>query len=207
MKKITKIEQQKRHKNRYNIYLDDTFAFGVDEDVLIKFSLSTGKGLEDAFIEDVLMGEEITKAFNYAVNLLSFRSRSKGELNTKMKQKGYEPNIMDKAIEKLVYYGYLNDYDFSKQLVHDRQKFKKAGKNLLKQELYHKGVDKEVIEQVLQESVNEEEEYQQAYELTEKKAKSLSNDDRNAKYRKLTGLLARKGYSFDIISKVIKEVL
>lgn len=207
MKKITKIEPQKRHKNRYNLYVEDTFALGVDEDIVIKYSLSPGKEVSDTFIEDVVKAEEVNKAFNCAVNLLSFRSRSTKELMVKMKQKGFEEESIQKAIEKLVYYGYLNDYQFSTQWVSDKQRFKKAGKNLLKQELYQKGIEKEIIEQVLQENVNEEDEYQRALELAEKKVKTLGKDDRNAKYRKLSGLLARKGYSFDIISKIMKEVL
>jgi regulatory protein len=207
MKKITKIEAQKRHKDRYNLYVNDEFALGVDEDIIIKYSLSVGKEVSDSFIEDVVKAEEVSKAFNYAVNLLSFRSRSTRELATKMKQKGYEQEPIDKVIEKLNYYGYLNDYHFSTQLVNDKQKFKHAGKNLLKQELYQKGVDKEIINQVIEEKVNDEEEYERALMLAEKKVKTLTKDDKNAKYRKLSGLLARKGYSFDIISKVIKEVL
>ncbi|PLS19574.1 recombinase RecX [Bacillus sp. M6-12] len=207
MKKITKIEQQKRHHHRFSLYVNDEFALGVDEEVIIKYSLSVGKEISDSFLEDVVKAEEQSKAFNYAVNLLSFRSRSKKELITKMKQKGYEEESINPAIEKLIYYGYLNDYQFATQWANDKQKFKQAGKNLLRQELYQKGIDKEIIEQVLEEKVDDNEEYERALQLAEKKVKTLSKDDKNAKYRKLSGLLARKGYSFDIISKVIKEVM
>lgn len=74
-------------------------------------------------------------------------------------------------------------------------------------ELYQKGVDKEIISEIIDEVIDPDEELQRALELAEKKAVSYKNDDRNAKYRKLSAFLARKGYSFDIISKVLKEVL
>ncbi|NLJ14511.1 MAG: hypothetical protein GX372_04540, partial [Ignavibacteria bacterium] len=53
-----------------------------------------------------------------------------------------------------------------------------------------------------------EDEYKRALELAEKKnSKFSSKDDKNKKYRQLSGLLSRKGYSFDIISKVVKKVI
>ena len=39
---ITKIEVQKKKQNRFNIYINDEFAFGVDEATLLKFSLTKG---------------------------------------------------------------------------------------------------------------------------------------------------------------------
>lgn len=207
MKKITKIEEQVKRKGRYNIFINDDFALGVDEDVVLKYHLTVGKEVTEDYVESVVRAEETSKAFGYAVNLLSFRSRSTGEIRSKMKQKGYEDTDIEIVIEKLLHYGYLNDKQFATQFVHDKQKFKKAGRNLLKQELFYKGVDKEIIEEVLGEKVNLEEEYERALELATKKARTLTKDDRTAKYRKLSGLLVRKGYSFDLISKVIKEVI
>jgi regulatory protein len=39
MKKITKIEYQKKNKERFNIYIDDEYGFAVDISILIKYSL------------------------------------------------------------------------------------------------------------------------------------------------------------------------
>ena len=41
---ITKIEAQKK-KGRYNIYLNDAFAFGVDQATVVKFALFKGTEL------------------------------------------------------------------------------------------------------------------------------------------------------------------
>jgi regulatory protein len=201
------IEAQKKHKGRYNLYVNDQFALGVDENVLLKYGLSKGKEVTNEFLEEVIKAEELGKGFNYAINLLSYRARSQREIMTKMKEKGYDGSMIEKVLEKLQEYGYINDYQFSQQWVSDKQKSKKAGKNLLKQELFQKGIDRDVIQQVIDENVHPEEEYGRAYELAEKKMRTLQKEDRKSKYRKLSGVLARKGYTFDIISKVLKEIL
>ena len=206
--KITNIEQQKKRKNRYNVFIDDEFAFGVDEDVIIKCSLKKDKEISDSFIENIVKAEENSKAFNYSILLLAYRPRSISEIKTKMNQKGYEQSSIDNAIKLLEKNGYLNDYAFGKSFIKDKQEFKKAGKNLLKQELYKKGIDRDVVDQLIEETVNEDEEYERALAVAQKKNNIFrASDDLNSKRRKLYGLLGRKGYSFDIISKVINEVL
>lgn len=141
------------------------------------------------------------------MSYLSFKARTEKEIVDKLKQKGYNDNSIEYALNKLKEYNLIDDYAYGKAYIQDRQNFKKAGKRLIKQELILKGIDKELIDQLIEENVDEEEEYRRAIEIAEKKIKSLKGKDRNTIYRRLSGLLARKGYSFDIISKICKELL
>ena len=68
-----------------------------------------------------------------------------------------------------------------------------------------KGIDDDIIETVLVE--DKDDEYERALEIATKKHSSYKDDDRNKIYRKLGGFLQRKGYSFDIVSKILKELL
>lgn len=208
MKTITSIEPQKKYKNRYNLYIDGCFYMGINEDIIIKNFLSVGMEVSDDFIEDIIRTEEYSKAFNSAINKLSFRARSKREIEKILQEKGYDGDIIKSTIQKLEKYQYLDDVAFATAFIKDKQNFKKAGKGLLKQELYYKGVDKKIINRLLTENITDEGEYERALELAQNKNLSFrTKDDKNSRYRKLSGLLARKGYSFDIISKVIKRVL
>ena len=77
---ITKITQQKRDSERYNIFLDEKFAFSVHETVLVKFGLTKDMTLEDWSISEMVYEEEISKAFNRALHYLGFRMRSEFEV-------------------------------------------------------------------------------------------------------------------------------
>jgi regulatory protein len=207
MPTITNIEPQKRNKNRYNIYLDKEFAFGVSEDVVVNKRLSVGQEVDDVYIKTVIEAEEKQKCFNDAVNLLSFRLRSEQELKTRLRKKGYEDNWIEDALEKLRYYKYVDDEQFARMFTNDRMNLKKLGQRAIKQELRMKGINKEIIDEVVEEICEEETELSQAIELAEKKARTLSSKDDFYKQRqKLLQHLVRKGYSFEIAGQAIKRV-
>lgn len=208
MSTITMIEKQKRNKSRYSIYVDDKFSLGVDENTLIKYELRKGKEIDENFLEDVIKAEEQNKANNYAINLLSYRARSEMEIKEKMKSKEYESYIIDNTINYLKQNKYLDDKAFAISFTKDKKNFKKIGEQRIKQELFYKGIDKDTINDVLDELIDKDEEYKTALELALKKIKtSYKNDDKNALYRKLGGFLQRKGYSYEVVSRVLKETV
>lgn len=208
MPKITKIEQQKKNSNRYSIYIGDEFSFGIHENILVKFRLAKGMDLEESFIEEVLKEEEQNKANSYALKLLSSKARSENEIIDKMRNKGYEKDNIDKAINYLKQYGYIDDKEYALNYTRDRMRLKKLGHQRIKSELYQKGVKKEILEEALDELIDKDDEYERALELAQKKVSSTyKNDDKNTQYRKLGAFLQRKGYSFDTIKKVLNKVL
>lgn len=202
---ITRIENQKRNLNRVNIYIDNKFAFGLTDDIRYKYDLHTNKEIDNDFIEDILKAEEERKVINAALNILSYRQRSIKELREKLKEKGYDSLFIEKAIDYCREQNYLNDEEFSISYIKDKQYLNKLGSKRIKYELINKGVSKDIIDEVLQ--VNPEYEFNIALDLANKKLSSYKNDDRNSIYRKLGGFLQRKGYPFDIIKKVLDQVL
>ncbi|KAI3473621.1 hypothetical protein Pfo_031551 [Paulownia fortunei] len=74
MKIITKISVQKQ-AGRYNIDLDNQFAFGVSESVLIKYGLAKGRELDDDLIADIKLSDEVAKAMRVALNYLGHSLR------------------------------------------------------------------------------------------------------------------------------------
>lgn len=202
--KITSIEPQ-RNKNRVNIYVDDLFTIGIDLELKYKHKLEIGMEVDDNFIREVLKAEEQNKVINHALNLLSFRQRSEKEIFTALKRKGYEEFYIENAIDYCRNQKYLDDRAFAKAFIKDKLNINKLGGQRIKFELQKKGVSQEIIDEVL--VLDKDDQLEAAFKLAEKKLPSYKNDDRNAVYRKLSGFLQRKGYSFEIVSKVMREVL
>ena len=202
--KITRIELQ-RNKNRVNIYVDDLFAIGIEQELRFEYNLEVGMEVDDDFIKNVLKAEEEKKVLNTALNLLSYRQRSEHEIYQAMKRKDCEEPYIHKAIEYCKYHGFLNDRNFAEAFIRDKLHLNKLGVQRIKYELIKKGVSREIIEEVL--VIDTEDQFEAALELAQKKLPSYRNDDRNSTYRKLSGFLQRKGYNYDVISKVMKETL
>lgn len=202
--KITKIEQQKNNKERINIYINDEFAFGLMMEIKYKYDLKEGMELDEDYIQKVLKEEELSKAKDQALKFLTYRQRSKKEIINKLKSKGYEEDIIENTLSYLEEYGLVNDVEFAKAFMRDKINLNKFGPTRIKYELYKKGIDDSIIEEVLEE---DDEEYTRALVLAKKKLPSYKKDDKKAIYRKLGGFLQRKGYSYDCINRVLKELV
>lgn len=202
--KITDIEPQ-RKKDRVNIYIDNEFAFGLSLDLKYSYDLKIDMEIDDNFIENVLKEEEARKVINSALNFLSYRQRSEREIAQKLKEKGYEEVYIQRAISYCKEQGFIDDEVFAISFIKDKQNLNNLGQYRIKRELMQKGISENIIEAVLIEDINLE--YERALEIATKKYLSYKDDDRNKIYRKLGGFLQRKGYSFDIVSKILKELL
>ena len=202
--KITNIEPQ-RNKNRVNVYVDDLFAIGIDLELKYKHKLEIGMEVDDDFIKEVLKAEEQNKVTNHALNFLSFRQRSEKEIYTALKRKGYEEIYIENAIDYCRNQKYLDDRAFAKAFIKDKVNINKLGEQRIKYELLRKGVSQNIIDDVL--ILDTEDQLETALKLAEKKLPSYRKDDKNAVYRKLSGFLQRKGYSFEVVSQVMREVL
>ena len=200
---ITKIEVQKKRKDRYNIFIDDEFRFGLDEGTLIKFDLRKGIEITQEEIEKIEKEEVNAKAFNTAANFLKTRERSKKEIRDKLKTKEYLPATIEKVLEKLERLNIVNDKRFAEVFVRDRMKLKPKGKRVLQMELMQKGINKDIIEEVLQDLVGNEQEIELAKKVLAKAEKKYSGFDKNVKRDKTIRYLLSKGFSYDIVEKVL----
>ena len=202
--KITDINPQKRNE-RVNIFIDGKFAFGLSQELCFKYGLNVDKEVSQEFIDDVLKSEEESKVINSALNLLSYRQNSIQELYSKLKRKRYEEEYILKAIEYCKDRNYLDDKLYAEYYVKDKTYLNKYGSVRIRYDLLKKGVSKDIIDEVLDLDFNDE--FSRALELAGKKIKSYSNDDKDAIYRKLGGFLQRKGYTYDVVTKVLREVI
>lgn len=199
---ITRIGRQKNNNERYNLYLDEKFAFSLDEAVLIKYQLSKGKVIEAFTLDEIVFDDEVRKAFNKAINFLSYRMRSEHEVKQKLLQNEYGEAVILEAIRKLYEYGFLNDESFTEALVETQKKSSKKGPTAIRQELKKKGIDKELQEKVLG-NYSEEEQVDIARTLAEKIINQSQDKTPRQIKQKVQDTLQRKGYSFAIISQAL----
>jgi regulatory protein len=200
MVKITEISPQQKAPHRVNIFVDEVFKFGLDERLLLDFDLYVGKEISNSDIEKFKEGDSYQKCMEKAFRFLSFRMRSEKEMRDKLLEK-YDAKIVEKAIEKLKDLKYVNDIDFARAWVESRKVGR--GKRALSFELSRKGVTKEIIDEALL-GLSGDEEFESALDLVKKKSK-YKNLDRNEAYQKIGGFLSRRGYSYDIIKKIINK--
>jgi regulatory protein len=206
MKKITKIEYQKKNKERFNIYIDDEYGFAVDISILIKYSLKKGMELDDALIDEILLSEEEISVYNYGISVLSRYFKSEYELRLKMKNKGFNPQLIDNAISILKERKYLDDERYCEMFINDKINISKHGVRKIKEALYYKGIDKEIIEEKIK-CISAESEEERALLLGEKKLLNIKENDNRKKMSKLSNYLLGKGFEYETVNRALRKLL
>lgn len=202
---ITKITTSKSGKDRYNIFLDGTFAFSVDESVLAKYELRKGKEIDELDIAEIHYEDDIRKAYNEALRFLGKRMRTEGEVRKFLKEKNVDEPIVQEVIHRLYEYKFLNDKEYAYAYVRTQINTTDKGVKLIKRELLEKGIDDALAEEALMQ-FSKEEQIEKAAQLTVKFMNKNHKDSQFILKQKAEQLLLRKGYPSDIIREVMKEM-
>jgi regulatory protein len=204
--KITAIEIQKKHPSRRSIFIEGEFFRGVTQEVVAKLKLKKGQEVNQKKLGRIIYEEEFTGAKNYAFKLLSYRARSRREIMDKFKEKSYDPAITQKVVENLEELNFINDKNFAYSWARSRLANKPVGKQCLSGELWQKGVDREIIAEVIESTYKERDELTLARELAERRLKVCLNLNEATRKRRLSGYLARRGFSYEVINEVLEAL-
>ncbi|MGM0652728.1 MAG: regulatory protein RecX [Bacillota bacterium] len=144
----------------------------------------------------------LKKARSGVFRLLTYRDRSISEVSEYLDKKNYPENIKDHIINEMIDYGYLDDRRFAENLVSFR---KASGHGLLRVrfELQQKGVNRQVIDELIDEKFNREEDIAKIKELLCKREPVDAGVDHRWINRQ-AAFLKRRGFQDNLIMEVLK---
>lgn len=201
--KITKIEPQKRNKNRSSVYLDGSFAFGIDDFDLFRLKLCEGMEIEAERLDFIRETVLLSAAKNYGMKLTAARSYTKAGLLRKMKEKGFDEREIDLTIAFLEEYRLIDDDEYARRFVNDCIHLKGYGKFRIQNALREKGIGRETSERILAEydfNVLEEE------TILPLARKKLGGDFTIENITKTKRYLAARGFRFDAIDSAVRKI-
>ena len=202
---VTSIEAQKHATTRYSIFLDGAFAFGIGRDLLLESGIARGEHLDQDRLDAILAQDAVDRAVSAAMRALDQRMQTSQELRTRLRGKDFEPATIDAALEKLAANGYLNDERFAELWIENRLAHRPRGKRMLEQELRQKGIDREIVQDTV--AGMEIDDRAAALDLANKRLKSVQGLKPEEQKKKLTGILARRGFDYGTIRATLEVVL
>lgn len=204
--KITAIEPQKHHAERVNVHVDGEFRLALALEIAYAQPLRVGDDVTEAQLLQLERRDQLWKAKEAALNLLSFRPRPAGELRRRLREKEYPEAVADEVVEALVASGLVDDADFAGMFVRDRVRLKPKGRRRLVQELRAKGVDEDTAQEAV-ERVWEGEEVTDLAMARQAAARwaPRAGEERERARRRLYGFLARRGFGADAIRQLLEE--
>lgn len=197
MGRITDISKQKRNKSRVSVFIDGEFVCGLDIVTAAAARIKVGDEISAEELKNIVRDSERNSAFERAVGYLSLAPRSKKEMRKYLLDKGYEFDTVDYTLQKLDAYRYTDDRAYAQSYI--RSKSKKYGAFRIAAELKQKGIDHDIISELLDDdgdSDNAVTEVARRYVVSHK----------SADVQKLKRFLAGRGFSWDGISEAIAKL-
>jgi len=201
LQRITAIEPQQKNPQRVNLYLDGEFAFGLA--ALVAAWLRVGQELGEEKIASLKSQDEVEVAYQKALHFLSFRPRSSAEVCQNLSKRGISESLIEETLDRLQSTGQIDDEAFARAWVENRNTFRPRGKPALRMELRRKGLSDEIVQSVLNTQVDEA---ALAITSARKYARRLIGLEWPEFRQKLSGFLARRGFSYTTLAPVVSEV-
>ncbi len=201
---ISAVEPQKRKKDRYNIYAGGEYLCSLSAQSLVVFGIKEGKQIDIEKLKNAVEADNTQYAFDSAVNLLSFKMRTKKEITDKLLDKKIDEEAVKKAIKKLEDYGYLNDEEYAVLFVQSAVSEARYGRKVVEYKLKQKGIGDDIIDKTML-IFNEDEEREIASKHYWTLKEKYKKEEQMKRKSKIYSNMARRGFSYDIINSLIAE--
>lgn len=204
---ITKIERQKKDRNRCNLYIDGSFFCGLYDDTVLKYGIAPHDEITEKKLDEIKDFDEYIYGKKIAFDYLSYRVRTVSEIRKKLKSKKISGESVEKVLKHLNELKLTNDEEFAKQLIQEKIARNPSGKRVLKQKLFEKGISKEVSDEAIEKAFADIDEKELALKSFEKYYPRIKSQETDKKRKKAFDFLSRRGFNFDVINEIIKEHL
>jgi len=212
MSKITSVKPQEKSASgrtkRFNIFLDGKFVFGADEDLVVNRRLVVGKIISAEELDKILFEAEVGKLMERMYRWFAIRQHSEKEVRDYFRVKGKEEIsqlIIDALVETLKKKGMVDDLEFARAWTEARKRSKQKGIRAIKAELFQKGIDKKIIEEVTRVESQESSEEDLARQTLEKKMRIWKNLPPLESKKKAFEFLMRKGFEYEVVKDVLDK--
>lgn len=197
---ITAIEPRK--KGLSALYIDGEFAMKLDTEALLAHRFDVGREITDEQLHACVTESDTKRCKDKAMWLISYRDHSRRELLDKLK-KDYPEPIAEAAVSRMEELGLINDESYARRYTADLVNLKHLGERGIRQKLYEKGIDRDLIDAILEECELDEE--AQIRTVIEKKYARNLGDEKVR--RRAVAALQRMGFGWSVIKSVLNEYI
>ena len=203
---VTSINYSKS-KEVFEVIFEDETKLLLNYNIFEKYKVSVDMDFSEEEILEMKYFSDIERAKSRAINYISGKLKTKYEVRLKLKENGFAEEVIDEVLDILEKEEYLNDKIYCEIFIEDKKKLNGYGKNKIKSLLIQKGISKNIFEDFLDE-FEYDEEFDNALKMGIRKLNLLSNEeDKFKKKQKIINYLAYRGFGFDVINDVLKEIL
>jgi regulatory protein len=194
-----KITSKPGNGNKVHIYIDGEYTLTLYDDYWYRAGFSENQEISEDELASLKEEAGFRSAYEKGIQYLSLRAYSEKELFNKLKLK-YGAESAQRAIDKLLYLGYLNDEAYAVSYARHLFEVKKYDVRRISYELRQKGVSPEIADNALKTLDNEP--IQRIIDIIESKYINSISDEKSRK--RIVNRFIRMGYSFHDIKSAFR---
>lgn len=187
---------------KIHIYIDEEYRATVDSDYWYSEKYRNYKEINEEELTELLNSVSFRRAYNKGLDFLSRRPYGTKELIKKLCEKGHEKEFAEKASERLLELGLLNDEEYARILANDLLERKNYSIKRIKQELAFRGIDRDIIENTI--DLLDNDPVSRIIILIKKKYINKIGDEKGRK--RTVDALLRLGYSYSDIKTALNSI-
>lgn len=187
---------------KIHIYIDEEYRATVDSDYWYSEKYRNYKEINEEELTELLNAVSFRRAYNKGLDFLSRRPYGTKELIKKLCEKGHEKKFAEKASERLLELGLLNDEEYARILANDLLERKNYSIKRIKQELAFRGIDRDIIENTI--DLLDNDPVSRIIILIKKKYINKIGDEKGRK--RTVDALLRLGYSYSDIKSALNSI-
>ena len=191
---------------RFELRVGESVAT-VSAAMIAEFQLASGKVLSSSEAEALSRSVSRLRVFDKAVALLALRARSARDLRTALRRRGAVAADANAVVDQLQELGLVNDAAFALAVAQGRANSTGMSSRRVSQVLVRKGIDARLAAEAAREVFEGVDETEAARAIAERRLRTLGRLDDAVRRRRLHAFLARRGFSSDVVRRVLEQVL
>ncbi|MCK8607476.1 RecX family transcriptional regulator [Apilactobacillus ozensis] len=202
--KVTKIAAQKR-KGRFNVFINDQYAFPISEEIMLKYRIFQGTEIDDELKSKLLLEDDISKLYDKAINYLSYKLRTEYEIKSFLKKYTENDSQIQSVINKLLDQQLIGDQNYANSFVRTELKKHDKGPNDIFNKLRLSHIDEDKIQLAIENNYQTADIIDNGITQAQKAFKHYKNDGYTLRLQKVKQHLIKKGYPISELGEIIEK--
>lgn len=199
-----KIIKYKKIRNKYRVYFDNDKTVDLFEKIIINNELLLKKEITEDYLKRIIEDNNKESILDISIHYIEIKMRSKDEVISYLKKKGYEMTDIDNTIIKLEKLNLLNDSLYVKSFIIDKINLSNDGPNKIKNCLLNKNIKEDIIDKYMNE-IDNSIIFNKLDKLIDKKIKVTKNISGNPLKYKLLTYFINQGYDKEMIEEILNK--
>lgn len=179
-------------------------SYHCPKELLQELDLEVGSTLSTEQLDRIVQADEVHRAKQAALRLLTARGRTAKDLENRLQKKQeFADHTIAEVISWLQDLGYLDDREYARDRLQQLASRRKLGRQGLIAKLQSEGIERLVAEEVVYDTISADQERQWAHELVEKRAHRLRDREPEALKRTVFSYLRRRGFEHDHVMSAL----